>query len=69
MIAYAVANAISKRNLNVTDGSNGYPDRRIAVSQAFISVEDNMGGERDVKVYYFNYKDYQNPENITVAVK
>jgi len=68
LLAYSIANAISKRNLSVTDGSNGFQDRRVAVSQSFIQVEDGAVGERNLNVYYFNYQNYKTPDSIKTVV-
>ena len=69
LVAYSIANAVAKRNQSVTDGSDGFQDRRIAVSQSFINVKDRSTGERDINVYYFNYKGYETPQITTVVVK
>ena len=68
LLAFAIVSAVSRRNQYVTDGSNNSLDRRIAVSQSFVSVEDVAPGERNVNVYYFNYANYENPVKLNSAV-
>ena len=67
LIAYSIASAIAQRNQEVSDGSTNQ-DRRIAASQQSIVVTDGQNGERDIKVYYFNYANYQAVQTINTSV-
>lgn len=57
-----IANAIAYRNSYVSDGSDGLRDRRIAVSQEYIDIKQVDLGEINVEIYYFLYKDFQDPK-------
>lgn len=56
-ITYGIANSVAVRNTYTTDGANGYPDRRIAVSQGSIEYEQDNSGNIDIRVYYYLYAD------------
>lgn len=63
----SISNAVSYRNSVVTDGFDGQKDRRIAVSQNFIGIEqknDNL----DLIVLFFLYSDYTNPQKINSSI-
>jgi hypothetical protein len=64
---YDIAKGVSWKNGVVTDGSNGYPDRRVAVSQSSISFTRNRG-ELDVEVFYIPYYDYTNYTTINTLI-
>ena len=68
LVAYSIASAIATRNQNVSDGSSGTVDRRIAASQNSISVEDGKNGERNIDVLYFNYTDTAKPSQSKIQV-
>lgn len=52
---HQIAEWAANRNTVVSDGSGGYPDRRVAVSQNSITAQpDNRGGV-DVTVEYIQY--------------
>lgn len=68
LVAYSIASAISTRNQNVSDGSSNTTDRRIAVSQNSISVEDGSNGERNISILYFNYADTSKPSQSNIQV-
>ena len=57
-LPYDIVLSLSKRNATVSNGTNGNPDRRIAVSQNSIRLTQD-GGEVDVIVSYVNLFDYQ----------
>ena len=61
LVAYSVANAIAIRNQNVSDGTNGTYDRRVAASQNAITVDDGKNGERNITILYINYADTSKP--------
>lgn len=57
---YEIANAVAYRNSQVSDGSDGLPDRRIAVSQTSIGFEQSREN-LDIRILYFLYSDYEEP--------
>jgi len=67
-VAFSIVSAVSKRNEKVSDGSGDYSDRRIAVSQDYISIVDTASGSRDIKVTYLNYCSELRPGSISVPV-
>lgn len=66
-LRYDIANWIAQRNTRVSDGSNGYPDRRVATSQAVIKIE-NLKGEVDIQVLYIPFYSYEKPNVIHLAI-
>ncbi len=66
-LRYDIASWVSKNNARVTDGSGGYPDRRVAVSQNTIRIDRNKG-QSDVSVYYIPFFNYQKPNVTSVQV-
>ena len=62
-VRYDIANWVSQNNARVTDGSEGYPDRRIAVSQNTINVE-RKNGQVNIDVLYIPFFNYEKP-NVT----
>lgn len=51
-IPYDVVQAITRRNSEVTNGQDGLPDRRIAISQNNVRVEQDAQGNTDVEVTF-----------------
>ena len=66
-LRYDMANWVAQRNTRVSDGTKGYPDRRIAVSQATIDI-DTLKGNIDVQVLYIPYYNYEKPTVINLAI-
>lgn len=64
---YDIATWISKRNLEVTDGSDGTRDRRAVTSQSAITIDQGTDGV-DVQVLYIPYYNYQKPATISLPV-
>lgn len=60
-LRYSIANGVARRNQIISDGSNGYPDRRIAVSQFSISIKQVPNGINIAVLYipYYNYSSYR----------
>lgn len=54
---YSISAAIAWKNRQVTDGSDNTIDRRIAVSQNFISFKTDIGN-LDVSVVYIPFSQY-----------
>jgi hypothetical protein len=55
-LKYRAADWLARRNLEVSDGSNGTRDRRVATSQGAMSVE-REGGGLILRVLYVLYAD------------
>lgn len=64
LIPYNIVSALSKRNVNIGDGSNGSKDRRIAVSQNSVKV-DNKENFIDVSIFYIALFDIAETQNTT----
>jgi hypothetical protein len=64
---YSIAAAVAWKNRQVTDGSDGTTDRRIAVSQNFINFNAN-GGNLDVNIVYIPYKSYTSYKTISANI-
>jgi len=64
LIPYNVVSALSKRNVNVGNGQNGSKDRRIAVSQNSVKI-DNKENFIDVSIFYIALFDIANTQNTT----
>jgi hypothetical protein len=56
-IPFSIADAIAYRNTYVSDGSGGYPDRRIATAQDAISFDVKGNGNIDITVLYVLFMD------------
>lgn len=66
-LRYDIANWVAQRNTRVSDGTDNYPDRRVATSQAVIKVE-NLQGQVDITVLYIPYFSYEKPTTIQLAI-
>ncbi len=66
-LRYNIVRWVAFRNTRVTDGNNNTKDRRIAVSQEFIDVQQK-GQELNVDVLYIPFFDFRKPENLNIAV-
>jgi|WetSurMetagenome_2_1015567.scaffolds.fasta_scaffold10807_6 hypothetical protein len=66
-VKYDIVNWMAKRNVQVTDGQNGYRDRRAAVSQKTITVGNNAKGEMDIEVKYIPFKDVQSVKTVNTG--
>ena len=56
-----IVTSLFKRNLVVSNGSDGYPDRRVITSQSIIRVDDERGLKR-VSVQYIGMADLKQKE-------
>ncbi len=63
-----IINWISKRNLQVSDGSNGQPDRRIASSQSAIVILQDNKGNADISVFYLPLNNVESPQAINTKI-
>ncbi len=64
---FSIVSAVALYNQRTTNGSGGFPDRRVAVSQATIDIAQGQNGETDVTVLYIPMSDMQNPRRIGVT--
>jgi len=67
MGAFDIVNAITFLNTQVTDGRDANPDRRVAISQTSINFRQK-GGDLDIEALYIPYKDFTNPNTVSVTV-
>jgi len=63
---FDIVNWIAYRNTKISDGSNGTPDRRVAVSQNSIVITENQKGETDVNVEYIPFANIKQTDRIVV---
>lgn len=67
LLKYDIASWIARRNLQVTDGTDGTRDRRIATSQTLITVKSGQKKtEMDVSVEFISLEDLAKPLKLTV---
>jgi hypothetical protein len=64
MIPFNISNSVAFRNTVVADGSDGYPDRRIATSQSAITIQTDQSGNVDISAYYYLFSDTSQQQNI-----
>jgi len=69
LLKFNVASAVARRNQIVANGQSNMPDRRIAVSQTSINIQQNDNGEMDVNVLYFNYFDFKTPSSLLFPLR
>lgn len=55
---FDIVSAIAWKNRVIADGDNGLPDRRIAVSQNFVTFERPRKDELNLMVFYIPYYNY-----------
>jgi hypothetical protein len=65
LLPYNIVSSIGRENQKVSDGNNGHPDRRIAVSQAAVKIEQEWN-EMRVLIPYIKFVDYNTLQMITV---
>lgn len=65
---YNIANWVSFRNTKVSDGANGTPERRVAVSQDSIAVNYNNKGETNVNVQYIPFANINQKTQVTIPL-
>lgn len=66
LLPYLIVDSLSRRNSNVSNGENGLPDRRVAVSQSTIFIE-NSDSHISISVYYVPLTGLQ-PKSIEIKV-
>jgi len=65
---YDVATLLAKRNQVVSNGVDGYPERRAIASQNTIKVETNAKGENQLTVLYVPLYDFQKNRVATMPI-
>ena len=68
-LPYSIINSLSKRNQFVSSGENNSRDRRIALSQSTIKIENNIKGEINVSVLYIPLADFKQTQNLQVSLR
>jgi hypothetical protein len=66
-IPYDIVTSLSKRNTIVSAGENGNPDRRIAVSQATIRVENIKFGT-NISVLYIPFANFRQTDQVKFSL-
>lgn len=56
------------RNTQVSDGTEGKPDRRISISQSSIEIFKNENGEFDIKINYIPFMNYQQFNSVSIPI-
>lgn len=67
-LRFDIASTIAYRNSIVSNGENGLVDRRIGVSQNFISFI-SKNGDLDINILYFLYSNYEEPKSSNFLLK
>ena len=68
LLRFDVVNWIAYRNTYVTDGSNNEKDRRVGVSQNFISFVSDASGNLDVQILYIPFYDFDKKDVVSIPV-
>ena len=64
-----IVNWISKRNTEVTDGTNGTLERRVAVSQNSVVIDYDKSGAVQMTCNYIPFKDVKTPKNVSLPIQ
>lgn len=67
-LPYDIVNSISKRNQFVSNGSDGYRDRRVAISQSTIRINGDNVGNIKATVLYIPLADFKQSESLSVPL-
>jgi hypothetical protein len=65
---YDITSWVSFRNTQVTDGTNSTRDRRVAVSQNYISFSRESVGTLNVEVLYIPFYNFKKAQQLTIPV-
>ena len=66
-VKYDAASAIAFRNQNVSDGTNGKTDKRVAASQTTIGVQ-NVDETVEIRVLYIPLAELQKPQVLNLPI-
>ena len=67
MTKYDITNWNAWRNIQVSDGSNGNPDRRIALSQSSINIIQD-GQNMDLLINYIPFGSIKKSANVSIPI-
>jgi len=67
-LRYDLASQIAQRNLEVSNGSGGYPDRRVIASQQTIAIDKGADGSRVARVYYIPIGSSRIVKNVPIGL-
>jgi hypothetical protein len=68
MTKYDITKWNSYRNTQVSDGSNGTSDRRVAISQNSIDIKQDKTGNMDVAIQFIPFANIKQVQNITIPM-
>lgn len=66
-VRFNIANWFAYRNSYIADGRNNLSDRRLAVSQQSISIEQDRG-DMNVSIFYIPFSDYKNMQKTEFGI-
>lgn len=66
-LRFSITDAVARKNRFIADGTDGYPERRIAVSQNSIRFTP-LRGELDIEIFYIPYYNYNAYSSIRPAL-
>lgn len=66
--SYDITNWNAFRNTQVSDGSKGNPDRRVAISQNSIEIEQNKKGEMNVNVGFIPFDKFTQQKTLSLPI-
>lgn len=67
-LRYSIVDFIARRNRQVSDGTDGTRDRRVAVSHNSIRIEYTNEGNVNVDIFYVPFSTFENPDTIRIPL-
>ena len=61
LLPFDIVTSISKRNQTVSNGENGYPDRRVAISQSNVKIQAEKGNV-NITIQYRALADFKDTD-------
>ena len=65
---YDIAQWGAYRNTQVSDGVDGKPDRRVAISQSSVEILKNEKGELSVDISYIPFTDFKQTSTVSLPI-
>lgn len=65
---YDITNWNAFRNTQVSDGSKGNPDRRVAISQNSIEIVQNQKGEMNVQIGFIPFDKFTQRKTLSLPI-